>query len=64
MPPLFKAYYLIMFCTMYCLCSEGKVRITYCVVYETIVNALPKFKELAKRYFSKNGSCYTKTKNI
>lgn len=30
----------------------GYVRIAYCVAYETIVNALPKFKELAKRYFS------------
>lgn len=29
----------------------GYVRIAYCVAYETIVNALPKFKELAKRYF-------------
>ena len=29
----------------------GYVRITYCVSYETIVNALPKFKELAKKYF-------------
>lgn len=31
-------------------CS-GYVRIAYCVSYETIVNALPKFRELAKRYF-------------
>ena len=29
----------------------GYVRIAYCVAYETIVNALPKFKELAKKYF-------------
>lgn len=29
----------------------GYVRIAYCVSYETIVNALPKFKELAKKYF-------------
>lgn len=29
----------------------GFVRIAYCVAYETIVNALPKFKELAKEYF-------------
>ena len=29
----------------------GYVRISYCVAYETIVNALPKFKELAKEYF-------------
>lgn len=29
----------------------GYVRIAYCVVYETIVNALPKFKELSKKYF-------------
>lgn len=29
----------------------GYVRIAYCVFYETIVNALPKFKELAKKYF-------------
>lgn len=29
----------------------GYVRIAYCVAYETIVNALPKFKELAKEYF-------------
>ena len=30
-------------------CS-GFVRMAYCVAYETIVNALPKFKELAKEY--------------
>ena len=29
----------------------GFVRMAYCVSYETIVNALPKFKELAKEYF-------------
>lgn len=29
----------------------GFVRIAYCVAYETIVNSLPKFKELAKEYF-------------
>ena len=29
----------------------GFVRLAYCVAYETIVNALPKFKELAKEYF-------------
>lgn len=29
----------------------GYVRIAYCVAYETIVNALPKFKELAEEYF-------------
>ena len=28
----------------------GYVRMAYCVAYETIVNALPKFKELAKEY--------------
>lgn len=28
----------------------GFVRIAYCVAYETIVNALPKFKELAKEF--------------
>ena len=28
----------------------GYVRIAYCVAYETIVNALPKFKELAAEY--------------
>lgn len=28
----------------------GYVRIAYCVAYETIVNALPKFKELAEEY--------------
>lgn len=28
----------------------GYVRIAYCVAYETIVNALPKFAELAKEY--------------
>ena len=28
----------------------GYVRMAYCVAYETIVNALPKFKELAKDY--------------
>ena len=29
----------------------GYVRMAYCVAYDTIVNALPKFKELAKEYF-------------
>lgn len=29
----------------------GFVRMAYCVAYETIMNALPKFKELAKEYF-------------
>lgn len=29
----------------------GFVRIAYCVAYETIVNSLPKFKELSKEYF-------------
>ncbi|MBQ2922865.1 MAG: pyridoxal phosphate-dependent aminotransferase [Tyzzerella sp.] len=29
----------------------GYVRMAYCVAYETIVNSLPKFKELAKEYF-------------
>ena len=29
----------------------GYVRMAYCVAYEKIVNALPKFKELAKEYF-------------
>lgn len=29
----------------------GYVRIAYCVSYETIVNSLPKFKELAGEYF-------------
>lgn len=29
----------------------GFVRIAYCVAYETIVNSLPKFKELAKEFF-------------
>ena len=29
----------------------GFVRMAYCVAYETIVNALPKFKELAKEFF-------------
>lgn len=29
----------------------GYVRIAYCVSYDTIVNALPKLKELAKEYF-------------
>ena len=29
----------------------GYVRIAYCVAYETIVNALPKFAEVAKEYF-------------
>jgi len=28
----------------------GFVRIAYCVSYETIVNSLPKFAELAKQY--------------
>lgn len=30
----------------------GYVRLAYCVSYETIVNSLPKFAELAKEYFS------------
>ncbi len=30
----------------------GYVRIAYCVAYETIVNALPKFEMLAKEYFN------------
>lgn len=29
----------------------GYVRLAYCVSYETIVNSLPKFQELAKEYF-------------
>ena len=29
----------------------GYVRIAYCVAYETIVNSLPKFEELAKEFF-------------
>lgn len=29
----------------------GYVRIAYCVSYETIVNSLPKFRELARQYF-------------
>ena len=29
----------------------GYVRLAYCVAYETIVNSLPRFKELAKEYF-------------
>ncbi len=32
----------------------GYVRLAYCVAYETIVNSLPKFKELAKEYFQRN----------
>ena len=28
----------------------GYVRIAYCVSYETIVNSLPKFAELAREY--------------
>ena len=28
----------------------GYVRIAYCVAYETIVNSLPKFRELSKEY--------------
>ena len=31
--------------------GPGYVRISYCVSHETIVNSLPKFKELAKEYF-------------
>lgn len=31
----------------------GYVRLAYCVSYETIVNSLPKFAELAKEYFKK-----------
>lgn len=34
----------------------GYVRIAYCVSYETIVNALPKFKELAKNYTDKGAT--------
>lgn len=30
----------------------GYVRLAYCVAYETIVNSLPKFKELAAEYFN------------
>ena len=30
----------------------GYVRLAYCVSYETIVNSLPKFKELAAEYFT------------
>ena len=29
----------------------GYVRLAYCVTYETIINSLPKFAELAKEYF-------------
>lgn len=29
----------------------GYIRLAYCVSYETIVNSLPKFHELAKKYF-------------
>ena len=29
----------------------GYVRLSYCVSHETIINSLPKFKELAKEYF-------------
>lgn len=32
----------------------GYVRLAYCVSYETIVNSLPKFRELAGEYFQKN----------
>ena len=31
----------------------GYVRLAYCVAYETIVNSLPRFKELAAEYFGK-----------
>ena len=31
----------------------GFVRLAYCVSYETIVNSLPKFEELAANYFQK-----------
>ena len=31
----------------------GYVRIAYCVAYETITGALPKFQELAKQYFQR-----------
>ena len=31
----------------------GYVRIAYCVAYETIINSLPKFKELAAEYQQK-----------
>ena len=30
---------------------QGYVRLAYCVSYETIVNSLPKFQELTKKYF-------------
>nr|WP_317379227.1 pyridoxal phosphate-dependent aminotransferase [uncultured Faecalimonas sp.] len=33
----------------------GYVRIAYCVAYETIVGALPKFQKLAKQYFKERG---------
>ncbi len=33
----------------------GYVRLAYCVSYETIVNALPKFKKVAELYFSCTG---------
>ena len=29
----------------------GYVRLAYCVSYETIVNSLPRFRDLAKEYF-------------
>lgn len=31
--------------------GPGYVRISYCVDYETVVNSLPKFAEVAKKYF-------------
>ena len=31
----------------------GYVRIAYCVAYETIIGALPRFQELAKQYFQR-----------
>ena len=42
-----KKYHLLMVAGSNFGCA-GFVRIAYCVAYETIVNSLPKFKELAE----------------
>lgn len=44
-----KKYHILMVPGSSFSCS-GYVRIAYCVAYETIVNALPKFEELIKEY--------------
>ena len=45
-----KKYNILMVPGSYFACP-GYLRLAYCVSYETIVNSLPKFAELAKEYF-------------